>query len=318
MIPDLSVEIAGIKMQNPVMNASGTFEPEAYKDLFDLSKLGAIVTKSVTLNPRVGNPQPRIYEVVGGMINRIGLQNVGVRKFVAGKLPNLHMLKPIHLPLIVSVAGESVEEYLNTAIILEAESKGRIAGLEINVSCPNVEKGLIFGSDPGLLFELVRALKRRISLPLIIKLTPNVDDIGLVAKAAVAGEADALSLINTVRAKARIRGYWSDGELKGLYAGEWIEGGLSGPAIKPIAIKKVEEVAKVANVPIIGMGGICDTEDTLDFLRIGASAIAVGTATFRDPSTMIKIIEGLSQYLIEKKYAGIAELKKKEQIRGSK
>ena len=307
---DLSVEIAGIKMQNPVMNASGTFEPEVYKDLIDLGKLGAIVTKSVTLKPKVGNPQPRIYEVVAGMINRIGLKNVGVRKFVAEKLPALHLLKPIHVPLIVSVAGESIEEYLKTAIILDTESKGRIAGMEINVSCPNIEKGLIFGSDPELLFELIATLKRRVSLPLIVKLTPNVDDIGKTAKAAVAGGADAISLINTVKAKARIRG--------GPYDGEWIEGGLSGPAIKPIAIKKVEGVAKVVGMSIIGMGGICNAEDALDFLRVGASAIAVGTATFRDPLTMIKIADGLSQYLTEKKYTNIAELRNKEQIRNSK
>lgn len=309
MKSDFSVEIARIRMRNPVMNAAGTFDLEIYKDLIDVNKLGAYVTKSITFHSREGNPQPRSYEVRAGLINRIGLQNDGVEKFVFEKLPRL---LPFESPLIVSVAGESIDDYCQTSTFLEEKAKERIEGLEINVSCPNVENGLIFGSDPDLLFKLVKTLKSKVTLPLIVKLTPNVTDIGLIAKAAVDGGADAISLINTVKAKARIRGYWEGNRLKGLQAGQWIEGGLSGPAIKPIALKKVEEVAGVVDIPIIGMGGISDTEDALDFFRIGATAIAVGTATFRDPSAMINIIEGLEQYLAERGYSNIAELREKE------
>jgi len=301
MKPDLSVEIAGIRMQNPVMNAAGTFGLEEYKDLIDINKLGAYVHKSITLNPQEGNPQPRIYEVAAGMINRIGLQNDGVEKFVFEKLPRLLQFEP---PLIVSIAGESIDDYCQTSTFLEEKAKEWIEGLEINVSCPNVWNGLIFGSDPDLLFELVKALRSKVTLPLIVKLTPNVTDIGLVAKAAVSAGADALSLINTVRAVAYIS--------RGPNSGQWIEGGLSGPAIKHIALRKVEEVVEAVEVPIIGMGGISDLEDALDFLRIGATAVAVGTATFRNSSTMINIVEGLERYLTERGYANIAELKEKE------
>jgi len=301
MKPDLSVGIARIRMRNPVMNASGTFGIEAYKDLIDVNKLGAYVTKSITLNPRAGNLQPRIYEVKAGLINRIGLQNDGVEKFVFKKLPQLF---PFESPLIISIAGESIDDYCQTSTFLEEKAKEWIESLEINVSCPNVENGLIFGSDPDLLFKLVKTLKSKVTLPLIVKLTPNVIDIGLIAKAAVAAGADALSLINTVKAAAYI---W-----RGPHAGQWIEGGFSGLAIKPIALYMVREVVKVVKVPIIGIGGIYNLEDALEFFLAGASAIAVGTATFRDPSTMINIIKGLEQYLTERGYANIAELKEKE------
>lgn len=307
MKPDLSVNIAGIKMQNPIMNCAGTFEIDCYKELVNISKLGAFVPKSVTLLPREGNPQPRIYEVLGGMINRIGLENKGVKNFVAEKLPLIFSLLPPKVVLIVNIAGDLIEEYVETAVIIEDNSRGRIAALEINVSCPNVENGLIFGSDPNLLWELVMNLKSKISLPLIIKLTPNVTDIDLVAKAVVSAGADVLSLINTVKAAAYI---W-----RSLHAGEWIEGGLSGPVIKPIALMKVREVAKAVDVPIIAMGGISNTEDALEFLMIkNVWAIAVGTATFANPKTMTDIVDGLYRYLLEKNYANIAELKQKEGI----
>jgi len=307
MKPDLSIEIAGILFQNPVMNAAGTLdlEPPGVKELVQIEKFGAFVQKSITLNPREGNSQPRIFETPAGMINRIGLENVGVEKFVQEKLPFIHMLKPVDVPLIVNVAGESIEDFLNTAIVLETKSQGRIAALEINVSCPNVEKGLIFSTNPEMVWELVMALKTKISLPLIVKLTPNVDNIGLVAEAAVSAGADVLSLINTVKARAFIK--------RGPNAGQWIEGGLSGPAIKPIALQKVKEVVKAVDAPvIIGMGGISNTEDALDFFRTGVNAIAIGTATFRDPAAIVKIIDGLEQYLQEKGYKNLAELKTKE------
>ncbi len=307
MKPDLSVEIAGIKLQNPVMNAAGTcdIEPAGIKELMGIDRIGAFVQKSITRNPRDGNSQPRIMEVVAGVINRIGLQNVGVVEFTDRKLDIIHRLLPSDVPLIVSIAGESIEDYLETAILLETKSKGRIAALEINVSCPNVKDGLIFGGSANLLFDLVSILRLKITLPLIVKLSPNVTDIGSMAKAAVSAGADALSLINTVRAAAYIQ--------RGPNAGQWIEGGLSGPCIKPIALSIVRQTAKAVDVPLIAMGGIYTVEDALDFLRIkNVWAIAVGTATFRDPSAMVKIIDGIEQYLTEKNYTNIAKFKEKE------
>ncbi len=304
MKPSLSVRMAGIRLQNPVMNGAGTLDIEVpgVEELVEIEKIGAYVQKSITLKLREGNPQPRSFEVPAGMINRIGLQNVGVEEFIKTKLPPLFKLT---IPLFVSVAGESIEDYLETAVILEQESRGMIAALEINVSCPNVKDGLIFGSDANLLFNLISVLKSRITLPLIVKLTPNVTDIGSMAKAAVSAGADILSLINTVKASAFIE--------RGLHAGQWIEGGLSGICIKHIALDKVRQSSRAVDVPIIAMGGIYDTNDALEFLRIkNVWAIAVGTATFRDPLTMIKIVEGLTDYLEEKGYLSIAELKEKE------
>ncbi len=304
MRPNLSVEIAGIRMRNPVMNASGTFSMESaeVKALSQAERIGAFVQKSITLKPREGNLQPRIYEVEGGVINRIGLENVGVIEFVSKKLPALSSLE---MPLIVSVAGESIEDYVRTAVILETESNGLISALEINVSCPNVQGGLVFGCDFRLLWELVKSLRVKIKLPLIVKLTPNVTSIANMAETAVYAGADALSLINTVKAAAYIR--W------GPNAGQWIDGGLSGPAIKTIALSKVREVAKAVNVPIIAMGGIRTTGDALNFLRIkNVKAIAVGTANFLDPLAMVKIIKGLENYLAENNYADISDLKSKE------
>ncbi len=307
MKPDLSIKIASIRMQNPVMNAAGTcdIEPEGVKELMGIDRIGAFVQKSITRNPRDGNSQPRIMEVMAGIINRIGLQNVGVVEFTDRKLDVIHRLLPSDIPLIISVAGESIGDYLETAIILEEKSKGKIAALEINVSCPNVKDGLIFGGSANSLFDLVSTLKSKITLPLIVKLSPNVTDVGSMAKAAVSAGADALSLINTVRAAAYIQ--------RGPNAGQWIEGGLSGPAIKPIALYMARQVSKVVDVPIIAMGGICDAGDALEFLRIkNVWAIAVGTATFRDPSVMVKIIDGIEQYLAEKNYTNIVQLKEKE------
>lgn len=303
MKPDLSVEIAGIRMKNPVMNAAGTFEPEENCiSLVRPQKLGAVVSKTVTPLPRDGNPQPRIFEVESGMINRIGLQNPGVERFIEAKLPQF---QEMGVPLIVNIAGESIGEFCQVAAILQKKAGDHICAFEANVSCPNVRDGLIFGSDPKLLFRLVESLKANTSLPLIIKLTPNVTDIGIIARAAQDGGANAISLINTVKASAFI--------LRGPHAGRWIEGGLSGPAIKHIALQKVREVSKTVELPLIAMGGICSTEDALDFLRIkNVQAVAVGTATFRDPMTMIKIVKGLTEYFKEKGYANLEELKVRE------
>ena len=317
MIVDLSTEIAGIRMKNPVMNASGTFDLIRYYELglVDTKRLGAYVHKSIDYDGRDGNPQPRMYEVVAGIINRIGLQNPGVIKFIEEILPQIWAI--IEVPLIVSVAGKSVEDYLRTISILEKKSNRtnrRIDGFEINISCPNVEKGMIFGTSPKLTAELIAAIRKEVSLPLIAKLTPNVTDISEIAKAAEDSGVDAISLINTLKALARIRGYEEDGKLKGLYAGEWIEGGLSGPTIKPIALYQVSKVVKTVKIPVIGMGGIINTEDALDFLRLGAKAVAVGTATFMSPLAIIEIIDGLDKYMREHKYANLVELREKEGI----
>ncbi len=303
MKPKLSVEIARIRMQNPVMNAAGTFELDTHKDFIDLRKLGIHIPKSVTWKPRAGNPQPRSFEVPAGLINSIGLQNVGAVEFVKERLPTIATIaEKFGIPVVINIAGDSIDDFVRTAVLLEAQE--RIVGFEINISCPNVANGLIFGTDPQLTFELVSTLKKSISLPLWIKLTPNVTDISLIARAAVDGGADALSLINTVKARAYIE--------RGPSAGKWIVGGLSGPAIHSIALQKVAEVLAVVKVPVIGIGGITKTEDALDFFRLGVKAIAVGTANFRDPGIMVEIIDGLGQYLTEKGYANLSELKEKE------
>ncbi len=309
MEPDLSVEIAGIIFQNPVMNCAGTLdiEPAGIKELMQMEKVGAYVQKSITLRPWEGNPQPRICEVTAGMINRIGLQNVGVEEFVKKKLPVIYSLLPAKVVLIISVAGESIEQYVEIAVILESKSEGRIKALEINASCPNVKNGLAFGTDPNLIFKLVRAIDSRVELPLIVKLTPNVTDIRVIAKAAVSAGADALSLINTVRAAGFIR--------TGPDAGQWIEGGLSGPCIKPIALYAVWQAAKAVDVPIIAMGGIGETWDALEFLSIkNVWGVAVGTSTFVNPLTMAEIVDGLERYLRENGCASIADFKAKRMI----
>lgn len=281
-MPKREIEIAGIKMKNPVMPAAGTFGyGQEYADLVDLNKLGAIVTKGITLKPRQGNTQPRIYETTAGMINRIGLQNPGVEAVITEKLP---YLRQFDTPVIINIAAESPEEFGLLAQKLD-EVDG-VAGLEVNISCPNVQ-GILFGAYMTSTYEVVKAVRRNTGLPLIIKLTPNTTDIVRIAKAAVRAGADAISLINTLKARAKI--------LSGPQKGQWIIGGLSGPAIKPIAMEMVSQVAQVVRVPIIGMGGIMDGQDALDFFEAGAAAIAVGTANFRNPKVMIEIIEQIKK-----------------------
>jgi len=287
----LSVKIGKIRLKTPVMNAAGTFELDTHKDFIDLRKLGIHIPKSVTWKPRAGNFQPRILEVPAGLINSIGLQNLGAVKFVDERLPTVAATaEKFGIPLILNIAGDSIEDFVRTAVLLEAQE--RIVGFEINISCPNVADGLIFGTDPKLTFKLVSTLRKNLSLPLWVKLTPNVTDIGLIARAAVDGGADALSLINTVKARAYIE--------RGPSAGKWIVGGLSGPAIHSIALQKVAEVLAVVKVPVIGIGGITKTEDALDFFRLGVKAIAVGTVNFRDPAIMVEIIDGLEKHYQEK------------------
>ena len=286
----MAVDIAGIKLKNPVMVASGTFGyGEEYSELIDLNKLGAIVTKSVTLNPRPGNPPPRICETPAGMLNSIGLQNDGLKVFIEKQLP---FLSKFDLPVIVNVAGETIEEYVEVARALSKEPK--VKGIELNISCPNVKKGgMTFGIDPKAVKELIEEVRAATKLPLIAKLSPNVTDITVIAKAAVSAGADALSLINTVLGMA------IDIKTKKPKLAT-VTGGLSGPAIKPIAIRMVWQVAQVVKVPIIGIGGIMTAEDAYEFLLAGAKAVQIGTANFIDVETPLKIIEGLRSLTTDK------------------
>ncbi|HSD49914.1 MAG TPA: dihydroorotate dehydrogenase [Candidatus Methylomirabilis sp.] len=281
----LAVDVAGIRMQNSVMTGSGTFGyAEEFEKYFDLNRLGAIVVKTITRQPRAGNPPPRVAETPAGMLNAIGLHNVGIEGFIRDKLPYLRRLTP---PLIVNVAGESVEDFRElTKRISDQEG---VAGIELNVSCPNVAGGLDFSSDPHLAYRVVKAAREATQLPLIPKLSPNVTDIVTIARAAADAGADAISLINTLVGMA------VDVRTRRPKIGN-VTGGLSGPAIRPIAVRMVWQVARAVRLPIIGMGGIVTAEDALEFLIAGATAVAVGTANFIDPEAPVKVIEGLEQY----------------------
>ncbi len=282
---DLSVNVAGIRIKNPVMTASGTFGyAQEFEQYMDLNRLGALVVKTITRLPRPGNPPPRIVETPAGMLNAIGLQNVGIEAFIAEKLPYLRRLDP---PLIVNVAGESVEDFRDlTKRISDQEG---VAGIELNVSCPNVAGGLDFSSDPQLAYRVVKAAREATPLPLIPKLSPNVTDITTIARAVADAGADAISLINTLVGMA------VDVRTRQPKIAN-ITGGLSGPAIRPIAVRMVWQVASAVGLPVIGMGGIVTAEDALEFLMAGATAVAVGTASFIDPTAAVKVIEGLEHY----------------------
>ena len=290
--PDLTVDIAGVKLANPLMTASGTCGyADEYADFVDLRGLGAFVTKSITVQPRAGNEYPRVVETRAGMMNAIGLANVGLQAFLAEKVP---LLEKLHLPVFVNVAGTTVEDYLAVARALEQVEVVR--GVELNISCPNVKAGGIqFGVDPAAAEAITRALREvcRKNI-LIVKLSPNVTDITAIAAAAVAGGADALSMINTFTAMA------VDVERRRPILAN-VTGGLSGPCIRPIALHMVHQVYKKvaapAGVPIIGMGGIQYASDALEFLLAGATGLAVGTALFVDPGCLTVIRDGISDYL---------------------
>ena len=287
----LETEICGIKMKNPVMVASGTFGyGEEASKFIDLDKLGAIITKTITLKPREGNPPPRVAETPSGMLNSIGLQNKGVKDFIQNSLPFLSKFKT---PLIANIAGDSAGEYAELAKILSKESL--VKGIEVNISCPNVEKGgMFFCFDPKATLELVKTVRKQTSLPLIVKLSPNVTDIALIARQAEQAGADAVSLINTVLGMA------IDIETRKPKLGAKT-GGLSGPAIKPIAIRMVWQVAQMVKIPIIGVGGIMTGEDAIEFFLAGASAVQVGTANFVDTQAPIRIVEEIKEYLSKHK-----------------
>ncbi|MDN5347808.1 MAG: dihydroorotate dehydrogenase catalytic subunit [Clostridia bacterium] len=297
-LPNLSVNIAGLRLQNPVMPASGTFGfGEEYSRFFDLNLLGAIVVKAVTLKPAPGNPPPRLAETASGLLNSIGLQNPGLEVFIREKMPFLRRFKP---PVIVNIAGKTLEEYVELAERL-SEVEG-VAALEVNISCPNVkEGGVAFGVDPKMAAGVITAVRRRTPLPIIAKLTPNVTDITEIARAAEDAGCDAVSLINTLQGMA------IDVERRRPLLAN-VVGGLSGPAIKPVALYAVWRVARAVKIPVIGMGGIRTATDALEFMLAGARAVAVGTATFTRPTAMVEIIEGLREYLHRNNINDINEL----------
>ena len=286
---NMKVNLAGVELSNPVMTASGTFgSGMEYCEYVDLNRLGAIVTKGVANIPWAGNPTPRIAETYGGMLNAIGLQNPGMEVFIERDMPFLQSYKT---KIIVNVCGKTEEDYID---VVERLSDQAVDLLEINISCPNVkEGGIAFGQDPKAVEKITAAVKKHAKQPIIMKLSPNVTDITVMAKAAEAGGADALSLINTITGM-KIDIY------KKQFAVANKTGGLSGPAIKPIAVRMVYQVANAVKLPIIGMGGIATAEDALEFILAGATAVSVGTANFANPYATIDVIEGIEAYM--KKY----------------
>ena len=298
---DLKTTLGPIELKNPVMTASGTFGYGAeYEDFFPVDKLGAVVVKGIAPWPSHGNPTPRVAEVVGGMLNAIGLQGPGIDAFLTGEhyLPHL---KKTGATVIVNIWGKTPEDYAYVAERLEAE-KGSIAALEINVSCPNVkEGGLAFGTDPKAMAGVVSAVRRATTIPLITKLSPNVSRIADFALAAQDAGSDVLSLINTIPAMA------IDVETRRPKIAN-VTGGMSGPAVKPVAIKLVYEAAKAVSIPVIGMGGIMNGLDAVEFLLAGASAVAVGTAIFADPRAPLRVIEELDAYLDRHGIASVRDI----------
>jgi dihydroorotate dehydrogenase (NAD+) catalytic subunit len=299
--PRLEVEVGGIRMKNPVMTASGTFGyGEEFSPFIDLDKLGAIVLKGITLKPKRVNPSPRIIETPSGILNAIGLQNVGVEVLINKKLP---YLQKFTTPVIINISGDTLEEYVELARKLDdiSQEKG-IAGLEINISCPNVQKGgIVWGTEAQLTYKVVNNIRKVTTLPLIVKLSPNVTDIKVIAVAAEEAGADVLSLINTLVGMA------VDVSLRRPKLAN-ISGGLSGPAVKPVALWMVWQVFQTVNIPIIGMGGIMKAEDALEFIIAGARAVSIGTANLVNPKAAIEIIEGIEEYLVENKIKDINEL----------
>lgn len=294
--PDLSIDFAGIKLKNPVLTASGTFGyGEEFAEFVDLNKLGGVIVKGVSLNPIKGNPVPRIWETPSGMLNAIGLENPGIDVFINRKLP---YLRQFDTAVIVNIFGYSLEEYVGVTERLD-DVPG-VSGLEVNISCPNVKAGgIMFGTNVKAAFELLSAVRKATRLPVIAKLSPNVTDITEFAHAALDAGCDGLSLINTLLGMAidvRCR--------KPRLAN--CTGGLSGPAIRPVAVRMVWQAANAVPLPIIGMGGIVTGEDALEFILAGASAVAVGTANFIDPRATLNVIEGIETFMRDQ---GINDIK---------
>lgn len=296
--PRMAVNIGGIAMKNPVATASGTFGfGSEYAPYIDLNLLGALVVKGITLLPRAGNPTPRLAETAAGVLNSIGLQNPGVESFIEDLLPGL---AGYDLPVVVNIAGDTVQDYGKLAARLD-RAHG-VAGLEVNISCPNVKKGgLQFGSDPAMAAEVTRVVKACTGKPVVVKLSPNVTSIAAVAEKVAGAGADALSMINTLLGMA------IDVKTRRPVLGN-VMGGLSGPAVKPVAIRSVWQVYREVRLPIIGMGGIVTAEDAIEFILAGATAVAVGTANFINPRATVDVIDGFKKYMIENGVQDINEL----------
>jgi len=296
--PQMRVDIGGIEIKNPVMTASGTFGyASEFEELVDLNRLGAIVVKGLSLEPSKGNPPPRIVETPCGMLNAIGLENVGLAAFVKEKLP---FLRRLDTPVFVNIYGRRTEEYAELAARLE-DIDG-ISGIEVNISCPNVKSGgMAFGAYPESAAEVVRAIRKQTTKPLMIKLSPNVTDIKIIAKSVEAEGADSISLINTITGMA------IDIETRRPKIAN-ITGGLSGPAIKPVALRMVWQVAQTVNVPVVGIGGIMTAKDALEFLIAGAVAVQIGTANFINPHATTDIIDGIETFLMERNISDISDI----------
>lgn len=294
---NLKVNLAGVELKNPVMTASGTFgSGEEYSEMIDLNCLGAVVTKGVANVPWPGNPTPRIAETYGGMLNAIGLQNPGMDVFIKRDLP---FLKKYDTKVIVNVCGKTTEDYLE---VVERLADEPVDMLEINISCPNVkEGGIAFGQDPKAVEAITREVKRHAKQPVIMKLSPNVTDITEMARAAEAGGADVLSLINTITGmKIDIN--------RRTFALANKTGGLSGPAVKPVAVRMVYQTANAVKLPIIGMGGIMNAEDAMEFILAGATAVSVGTVNFRNPYAAAEVVKGIEEYMKKYQIEDIKEL----------
>ncbi len=294
---DLSVNIAGVTLKNPITTASGTFSAKDSSEFYDLSKLGGVITKGVASEPWEGNATPRIAETYGGMLNAVGLQNPGIDEFIASELS---YLRDFDTKVIANVAGRTIEEY---CAVVDKLNDTDIAMMEINISCPNVKKGGIgFGTDPKMAAEVTRAVKSVAKKPIIIKLTPNVTDICEIAKAVEAEGADAVSLINT------LLGMKIDvNKGKAILANTM--GGFSGPAIKPVAVRMVYQVRRAISLPIIGLGGIMTGEDVAEFIMAGADAVSIGTAALVNPTAPVDILEEFKAYMIEQNFSNIKQIR---------
>jgi dihydroorotate dehydrogenase (NAD+) catalytic subunit len=296
--PNMRVNIGGIEISNPVMTASGTFGyAKEYESLVDLNRIGAIIVKGLSLEPSKGNPPQRIVETPCGMLNAIGLENVGLTAFIEEKTP---FLKKLETPVFVNIYGKNIAEYAELASRLEDIDV--VSGIEVNISCPNVKSGgMAFGAYPKSTAEVVKAIRKQTSRPLMVKLSPNVTDITEIAKAAEGEGTDSISLINTLTGMA------IDIETRRPKLAN-ITGGLSGPAIKPVALRMVWQVVQTVNVPVIGIGGIMTAKDALEFLIVGATAIQVGTANFINPHVTIDIIDGIEAFLMQRNITDITDI----------
>lgn len=298
LTPDLRVNIGSLEIANPVMTASGTFGyAREFENLMNLHCLGAVIVKGISLHPRVGNPPPRIVETACGMLNAIGLQNVGVDRFIAEKMK---YLAGLNVPVIVNILGDSLAEY--EEITKRLAGVPGVAGIEVNISCPNVKKGgVAFGTDPSMAAAVTSIVKKMASVPVMVKLSPNVSDITLIARAVEEAGADSISLINTLIGMA------IDLKTRQPVLANVI-GGLSGPAIKPVALRMVYEVAKVVSIPVIGIGGIESADDALEFMLAGASAVQIGTANFVNPRASEEVVDGINAYAVAEKLTSIRSI----------